>query len=462
MLRTTYPLLLLLLVACSPARRVERENRTLAQFQQQEKKPTFLKAHMKNGEVYVFDRYMVDGAGLFVQGNGVHLDVNRKVIRKTDPANNLAPFTVNTVDVALFETNDANIGPNVLAMALVTGASVGMTAFCIINPKACFGSCPTFYARNGDTMVLQAEGFSSSIARSLEKKDVDMLYLTRPEGPEVTIRMTNEALETHINRHVDLLALPKSLGNRVFATAEGVFYPSNRQLPPLRAEAAEGDITPLVAAFDQQERYSMADEKNLIKKETIALTFAQVPAGEYGLVVGSRQTLLTTFLFYQGLGYLGHTAGQAWAKLESGNPFMQRRTLKLFELLGGIKVEWQNERGRWLEVTGLDEMGPIATDVQLVKLPRLPNRPVKLRLTMTQGLWRLNYLALAQLESPLLPVRLQPYEVRNAEGGLDEEARRKLTDDTQTLVTLPGEAYTFKYRLPDPHQDYELFLESKG
>ena len=80
---------------------------------------------------------------------------------------------------------------------------------------------------------------------------------------------------------------------------------------------------------------------------------------------------------------------------------------------------------------------------------------------MTQGLWRLNYLALAKLEKPLSPVRLQPYQVTGA-GGIDEDARLQLTDSTRTLVTLPGDAYSFHYRLPDPHQQYELFLESKG
>jgi hypothetical protein len=134
----------------------------------------------------------------------------------------------------------------------------------------------------------------------------------------------------------------------------------------------------------------------------------------------------------------------------------------MFRLLGGIEVKWQNEHGKWIEVGSLDEIGPIATDVQLVKLPRLPNRQVKLQLTMTQGLWRLHYLALAKLEEPIKPVRLQPYEVTGAGGEVDEEARLSLTDSTRTLVTLPGEAYTFRYRLPDPHQEYELFLESKG
>ena len=47
-------------------------------------------------------------------------------------------------------------------MTLVTGASLGMNIYCAANPKACFGSCPTFCSKNGDTWRLEAEGFSSS------------------------------------------------------------------------------------------------------------------------------------------------------------------------------------------------------------------------------------------------------------------------------------------------------------
>ena len=110
------------------------------------------------------------------------------------------PFKVALDEVALLETNVVQRSPGAVALAVITGVSVAVTAFCISDPKACFGSCPTFYVSDGKNTVLQAEGFSSSVAPSLEARDVDALYRVHPVGPELIVTMKNEALETHVVR----------------------------------------------------------------------------------------------------------------------------------------------------------------------------------------------------------------------------------------------------------------------
>jgi hypothetical protein len=96
---------------------------------------------------------------------------------------------------------------------VVTGISVAVTAFCIADPKACFGSCPTFYLEGAGGAPIHAEGFSSSVAPSLEARDVDALYRARPAANgAVTVTMKNEALETHVVRHVKLLAAARPTG----------------------------------------------------------------------------------------------------------------------------------------------------------------------------------------------------------------------------------------------------------
>jgi hypothetical protein len=97
-----------------------------------------------------------------------------------------------------------------------------MTAVCAANPKTCFGSCPTFYVSDGKHAMLQAEGFSSSIAPSLEARDVDALYRVHPSGREFIVTMKNEALETHFVRRVRLLAAKRPVGGRVLATGPSV------------------------------------------------------------------------------------------------------------------------------------------------------------------------------------------------------------------------------------------------
>ncbi len=66
----------------------------------------------------------------------------------------------------------------------MSGISLAVTAYCIANPKACFGSCPTFYLEDEggrEPERPQAEGFSESIARVLEARDIDALLALMEE-----------------------------------------------------------------------------------------------------------------------------------------------------------------------------------------------------------------------------------------------------------------------------------------
>ena len=96
-------------------------------------------------------------------------------------------------------------------LLILTGISVAATIYCISNPKACFGSCPTFYAFDGEKMTLQAESFSSSVMPVLETNDIDALYNIKSINRFLELQMKNEALETHIIRHADFLALQKPI-----------------------------------------------------------------------------------------------------------------------------------------------------------------------------------------------------------------------------------------------------------
>src|SRR5206468_6916505 len=106
------------------------------------------------------------------------------------------------------------------------------------DPK-CFGSCPTFYVTDGTHLMLQAEGFSASVAPALGATDVDALVRARPMSRDLEVVMTNEALETHVVRWVHVLAAPRDPGTRVFATPSEGFWQARDLREPTRAEAAE-------------------------------------------------------------------------------------------------------------------------------------------------------------------------------------------------------------------------------
>ncbi len=389
-----------------------------------------------------------------VSGEGKMLDAHRSVL-------NEGHFSIALDSVAIFETNQVYTSPSILSMAVVTGASAGLTAFCIINPKACFGSCPTFYVSDGKNPILQAEGFSSSIAPALEASDIDALYRAQPAEKTFQITMKNEALETHVVRYVDLLAVPRPQGGRVFATPDGEFWQARELIGPVHCQGPEGDCMKQLCSFDGFERKSQTDSSFLGAKEEVELDFENLPRGKLGLVIASRQSLLSTYLFYQGLAYLGNSVGDQLAQLARGDTLTRKRIGSIGQVLGGIEILQENMSGDWVSMTEINETGPLATDVKVVPLPTLGPGSHKIKLRLAKGYWRLDYAAVAVLETKVIPKRLQPSMVfRNSNP--DQTATDILLDSSRVLVTLPGDAYTLTYILPDDYSNYELFLKSKG
>jgi hypothetical protein len=416
-------------------------------------KAPVLKAHMRDGAVFVLEHWTVDEPHGVVRGSGVEYDLERRVAASGD-------LQVPLPQVALFETNAIRPDtPTVAALTVVTVTSLALTGFCAISPKTCFGSCPTFYV-DGDSQVA-AEAFSSSVAPALEARDVDALFRARPRGRQLRLRVTNEALETHVIRQADVLAAPRPPGGRVLAAADGSFWQARGLRPPLACHAPEGDCLAKVAAADERERSTGADPQDLAARETIELAFAPPPGGgPLGLVIEARQTFITTFLFYQSLAYLGRQAGPFLAAVERGDTAMRDRAERLYHLLGGIEVEVPDGRGGWKMAGAFEETGPIAREVQVIPLP--PGTVGDhLRLRLTRGHWRLGHAALASLAATVVPVRLPPTRVvtRAGDGQLaaDWVAGRR-----PALVTGPGDEHELFYTLPDDPDRVELFLSARG
>jgi hypothetical protein len=216
-----------------------------------------------------------------------------------------------------------------------------------------------------------------------------------------------------------------------------------------------------MAAMDQSERFSTADPNDLTSKETIEITFRNVPYGETGLIIGSRQTLLTTFLFYQGMAHAGTRMPYYLAQVESGNKKMQHHLTRLWDLLGGIDILVQDKNGKWEKTAEVKEMGPIAADLRLFTLPETPGDDVKIRLRMTKGLWRIDQVALAMIDRQVEPIKIKPGKVMK-DSIEDQAAKELLLDTTQYLPTYPGDRYELVYELPDDNTNYELFLYTRG
>lgn len=422
----------------------------------------YLKAHLKNGDVCILrDSWIVDTITNVLTGTGTKYNFNRIKISE-------GSISIPIDSVAIFETNKKIKNPEagrIAALSILAGLDVIAGIICISNPKACFGSCPTFYINENDNFhYADAEGFSNAISPSLEYYDIDALDNKPLFQNTFSITMKNEALETHCVNDVKLLAYPRKKGERVYQSPTNDFYLCENNYSLTHASANEGDITTLLKNEDRQERFSFSDENNLSNKEEVFLSFNNVKnADKLGLVLNFRQTLMTTYFIYSAMGYMGDEVGDIFAKME-----MNKETKE--KLKGGIKKElgnidiylWNEQKNDWELQNGVYETGPIAINRQFIPLQHLSSSSkIKLKLVLNKGLWRIDYVALTNIKDKVKPIEITPTNILN-KGKVDNTALLEIKNPEKYLISMPGSEYKFNFTLPSADTDYELFLYSKG
>jgi hypothetical protein len=420
----------------------------------------FLKAHTKNGDVYIYsDTWDIDTLAGKINGFGKKYDFNRTEV--------FSGFLSLAIDsVVIFESNkkiEKKNSSKTVGLMILGGLDAVLGLICISNPKACFGSCPTFYLNpHNGFHYADAEGFSNAIAPSLEYGDIDALNNPTINEQHFKLYMKNEALETHCIKDVHLLAFPRAAGQRVYHSANDLFYLCQNNYPVKTATAAEGDITALLQKADKKERYSLADAHNLSSKEEILLTFDGVANKDIGLTIDFRQTLMTTYIIYSAMGYMGNQVSDVFAQLEQNPANRKKLQAGLKKELGNIDVyQWDASQSKWILQSSLNETGPIAINKQFIPLQKNQNKePIKIKIVLNKGLWRLDCVALTEIVKQVTPVAVPIAAVSNKKQ-LDTEALQALKDSTQYLYAQPGDEYTLAFDLPTG-TDCELFLFSKG
>jgi hypothetical protein len=408
-----------------------------------------------SGELYALDTWHFELANSVIVGSGALYGIDRQAVSQ-------GTFNVPMDSVIFAETNEPRtvVPFGIPLLAIWTTVWGALTVACVADPKSCFGSCPTFYLDDVSTDRPRAEGFSSSIAKVLEERDVDALGVSRPGGVRVDVRMTNEALETHAVRYVQLHAVPKPAHAELFATAEGDFYKASGTMRAVGCRSHYGDCLGELLYRDSLEYKSLTDSADLGIRETVELVFPAT-AGNVGLVLEARQTFVSTFLLYQMMAYMGSEAATWLATLERGDPFSRRAAWRMANIVGSIEVSIAVDSGPWHAIGSFSEAGPIATDVQLVPFTLPPTADsVRVRLRMARGSWRVGYVGLVKA-SPATATALDPFEVQRLKGETGGE-REILHDADRYLFTHPGDEYRLSFMLPSDADRYELFLESRG
>lgn len=460
----------------------------------------FAKLHLKTGEVYVLKTWTLENTpdGIRIKGQGNHYSVERSLVQSN------TSLEIQTKDLLLIETTDVKTFEHTSVILIGVGVGVSVIGLmCLANPKACFGSCPTIY--NGklnldelDQAALLAEGFSDAIAPSLESTDLDPLHLTRRDSDgRVTLTLTNEAYETHAIRSMRLKAvdlpdhplLTQTLHVRSPNGKDSPddIYPVSEPLPPRACQSsATGDCLRGISAPDRAPHLAPAHPTDLGHRETITIELPDPREGagteaqdlERGVALYLRNSLLNTFIFYQLWAWLGIRADDWIIKLERtmreqtesgggddavGQEAFKRVAQALGDLAVEVKISGTGEEARWLPVGRYDEVGPLAQERVLMRLPKeTPAGPITLRLTAAQSNFRLDFVGATLVGEPLKQRTLEPSSLAQLNGDPEPHLLALLQDPDRYLITNPGAHLVLTYSDELGSERSRYFLESTG
>ena len=412
------------------------------------------KFHTRDGRLFVMTSYRVDADA--VRGSGSEYDADRVFRRQ-------GAIVIPRGEVALVETTHMVVDPGMTALAIMSAGSAVGTAICIAMPKACFGSCPTFYVPGANgSWRLQAEGFSTSIARSIAADDLDSLQDAHPENGSLELAMRNEALETHVVQRLSLQVVNAPAGSTVVRTHDEHFAAVGPTSPPTACAGTPDGCTSLLAR-DGREFTPGSDGRDLATRTDLVLQFAAPHARDVGIVLTLRNSLMSTFVLYHLIALHGRHYGEFMAALE-------RRDLGLLlaldgfdRALGEIEVSVRQGSGGWHDVGEVRYVGPIALGVRA--LPARvsdPDAPYEVRLHYARSHWRFEAIA----AGPLVARDLPATEVWPT---ISDPGRFARTDVLEAihgrgvgLSTQPGDEVRFRFEVPPSDGAQGLFLRTHG
>ena len=425
-----------------------------------------VKAHLVDGSTVVYPR------GVLVQGNQLLGEGTWYDLTLGNPVSIIKLTLDSVVGIESFRTRidgSASFGVSLLIDVGVVGVAVAFA--CAADPK-CFGSCPTYYSDSAGTPVLEAEGFSYSVAPLFESRDVDRLRGRPDERGVFRLEVRNEAFETHYINHLELLEAKHAPGEYIVPDQDGNLLALTGQGAPRSARDRAGrEVTDLISAAEGQvyatspsvmARVSEDDFEDYLEFNFGAV--GPLQGDSVALVLRLRNSLLNTVLLYDVM--LGDPGARSldWQAqhLSRVGPALELGAWYAREM--GLTVEvWRG--GRWVAAARIKDTGPVAWKDVAVSLANPGGAELRVRLRHPADNWRIDRVALAQgVRRPVM--RTVPVsEVRGLRGGFEPDAYASiLANDERYLQTQAGQAFVASWEVgPEtPDQARTFLLASQG
>jgi hypothetical protein len=412
---------------------------------------TPVKAHLFDGSTVVFRRGVLVVGGM-VSGAGMRYSLT---LLDSTPVTGLSLDSV--VGMESFQT--VIDGPKtvlVSTLATVGAFAVAIGIACAVDPK-CFGSCPTYYSDSAGTLVLEAEGFSYSVAQLFEARDVDRLRFSTSADGVLRLEVRNEAFETHFINHLELLevrhandetVLPDEV-NRPLVVRDVVAIASARDRlgRNVRALLAAPDGEVYRTAAGTLDRARVGDLEDAIEIAIPSPRPAIPGVDSVVVVLRLRNSLLNTILFYdimlgdpgaRSLDWVGHDLRQVGPAVELAQWYQKKMGMQIAVRDGA----------RFREVAHLKDTGPVAWKDVAIVVPVLERDSVRIRLSFPADNWRIDRLAVASQYRRPPPVVHALTEVLGATGQPDLTARARLAAaDGRYLETTAGQRFTAAFEV---------------
>jgi hypothetical protein len=421
---------------------------------------TPVKAHLVDGSTVVFDSGAVVG-GDSVRGEGWRYGLTLR------DSTRVAVIPLDSVaGMETFEgTQNAAQG---LVVSLVATAATALAAGLLAI--AIWGSCPTFYADSAGTALLQAEGFSYSIAPIFESRDVDRLRISQAADGSLRLEVRNEALETHYLNHLELLEVTHGVSEIALVDELNRLVVVADEHPFTRATARQGrDVSAVLRGHDgvlYRTDAGIMDRGGIGDLDDWIEVAAPAPPGADSVVIvlRLRNSLLNTTLLYdvmlgdpgaRSLDWVGRDLKQVGPALEVAQWYQQRM---------GMHIAVSDGRD-YRTVAHLRDTGPIAWKDVAVVVPVLTRDTIRVRLSFPMDNWRIDRVAVAGSVRRVTPAVVRLVAVNTGASGQDTIALATLRDaDGRYLQTSPGQSFTavFHPSQTGPAGGQTFFLASQG
>jgi hypothetical protein len=427
---------------------------------------TPVRAHLIDGSTVLFRMgATVTADHVFGTGTGTRFGLTL--------AESTSVTSVRLSDVLGLETYTREVDP-AATFAISTLATIGVIAgtvaiACAADPK-CFGSCPTIYADSAGADVLEAEGFSYSIAPLFEMRDVDPLRVAADSNGIVRLQVRNEALETHYINHLELIEVPHAAGDVAVPDTRGAPVALRHLSAPTRmTDRAGRDVRPVLAEHDgdvfQTAPATLDRATAQDHNDWIDLDLPAPDADSVAVFLRLRNSLLTTVLFYdlmlgdRGAGALDYVADD----LQRIGPAVDLGRWYVETMGMHIAVQDGNE---WREVTRFLDTGPVAWKdlAVLVPVPR-GSRTLRIRLSFVADDWRIDQVAVAERWERPRSRTVALTRVVDSDGHVDTTSLASLrAADSRYLQTQPSQRFfaLFDVGRASASAPRTFFLASQG